>query len=182
MTGEITILIAFSAGILSFFSPCILPLIPAYLSFISGSTFSPDENASAASLIKVAASTLLFVLGFTIIFTALGASASLLGGFIGANKLLLSRVGGAIIIFMGLVLAGLIKIPALHAERRLRLSNRPFGMLGAVPIGMVFGLGWTPCVGPVLSSILVLAAGQVTASSGGLLLGSDSIGMGVPVV
>src|SRR3972149_3544899 len=183
MNQEISLIIAFSGGVISFFSACVLPLIPAYLSFISGVTFShQEENPGTNYLGQVFSSTFLFVVGFSIIFTLLGASASLIGGFLVNNKLLLSRIGGVIIIFMGLVLAGLVKVPALHRERRFHFSERPVGLLGAIPVGMAFGLGWTPCVGPVLSSILILAAGQGAGGGGALLLSFYSLGLGIPFI
>jgi cytochrome c-type biogenesis protein len=129
---------------------------------------------------RVLLATSLFVLGFAAIFTALGASASLLGGLVLDNRLLLTRVGGTVVILIGLAVLGVIKVPGLYRERRLHLQRRPVGLLGAFPVGMAFGFAWTPCVGPVLASVLTIAATAQTASSGATLLFAYSLGLGLP--
>ncbi len=177
--ADITLAIAFAAGVLGFLSPCVVPLIPGYLSFVSGLSLGEmarEERRRHAG--RVLGATALFVLGFAIIFTGLGASASLLGGFVMANRLLLSRIGGALVIALGL--AVLLKVPALFRERRFHLTRRPLGMVGAVPVGMAFGFAWTPCVGPVLAAVLTLAATEQDAGRGALLLFTYASGLGLP--
>ncbi|MGH2453318.1 MAG: cytochrome c biogenesis CcdA family protein [bacterium] len=177
--ADITLAIAFAAGVLGFLSPCVVPLIPGYLSFVSGLSLGEmarEERRRHAG--RVLGATALFVLGFAIIFTGLGASASLLGGFVMANRLLLSRIGGALVIALGL--AVLLKVPALFRERRFHLTRRPLGMVGAVPVGMAFGFAWTPCVGPVLAAVLTLAATEQDAGRGALLLFTYALGLGLP--
>jgi cytochrome c-type biogenesis protein len=181
--AHLNLLVAFAAGVLGFFSPCVVPLIPGYVSFVSGVSLWELQLAERRKhLRQVIFATALFVLGFSAIFTALGASASVLGGFVLGNRQLLSRVGGAVIILLGLVMLGVIRIPGLARERRLQFSRRPPGVLGAVPIGMAFGFAWTPCVGPVLGAILTLAATGQRAFDGALLLFAYSCGLGVPLL
>jgi cytochrome c-type biogenesis protein len=178
--GEINLVLAFAAGVLGFLSPCIVPLIPGYLSFVSGLSLAEMTIAERRHhLGRMLIATSLFVLGFGAIFTALGASASALGGLILDNRQVLTRVGGAIVIVIGLSVLGVVKIPGLYRERRFQV-RRPFGLLGAVPVGMAFGLAWTPCVGPVLTAVLTLAAASQTVGSGALLLFAYSLGLGLP--
>lgn len=178
---DVSLILAFTAGVLGFVSPCIVPLIPGYLSFVSGLSLTEmDLAARRAKLGRVLASTAFFVLGFSLIFTALGASASLLGSFILDNRVALSRVGGTVVVLLGLSVLGVVKVPGLSRERRLEVRRRPGGVLGAVPVGMAFGFAWTPCVGPVLAAILTLAATTQGASGGATLLFAYSLGLGVP--
>lgn len=178
---DVTVMLAFAAGMLGFLSPCIVPLIPGYLSFVSGVSLGEmDLSSRRRHLTQVLAATTLFVLGFSAVFTALGASASLLGGFILENRVWLGRVGGTIVILLGLSVLGVVKVPGFYRERRITMTRRPGGMLGAVPVGMAFALAWTPCVGPVLAAILTLAATVQGAGGGALLLFAYSLGLGVP--
>jgi cytochrome c-type biogenesis protein len=179
--GHLNLVIAFAAGVLGFFSPCIVPLIPGYLSFVSGVSLAelrPPERGRHVG--RVVLATIVFVLGFSVIFTGLGASASIFGAFVLGNRLLLSRVGGVIVILLGLSMLGVIKIPSLSRERRVHLTRRPATLLGALPVGMAFGFAWTPCVGPVLGAILTLAATTQRAVDGGALLFAYSLGLGMP--
>lgn len=179
--SEVNFILAFAAGILGFLSPCVVPLIPGYLSFVSGlslADMSLEERRQ--HLGRVLLATGLFVLGFSTIFTGLGASASALGSVVLDHRLLLTRIGGAVVIFMGLAVLGIIKVPGLYRERRFQMERRPLGLLGAFPIGMAFGFAWTPCVGPVLTAVLTLAATAQTAGSGALLLFAYSLGLGLP--
>lgn len=179
--SDVGLLLAFTAGVLGFVSPCIVPLIPGYLSFVSGLSLTEmDLAARRAKLGQVLLSTVFFVLGFSLIFTALGASASLLGAFIVDNRVALSRVGGLVVVLLGLSVLGVVKVPGLSRERRIEVRRRPGGLLGAVPVGMAFGFAWTPCVGPVLAAILTLAATTQGASSGALMLFMYSLGLGLP--
>ncbi|MBU4317836.1 MAG: cytochrome c biogenesis protein CcdA [Proteobacteria bacterium] len=178
--AEITYNAAFFAGLLSFLSPCILPLIPAYFTLISG--FSLDElisNNSKQLRYKVFASTLFFVLGFSLVFILLGASASLLGGTIQIFSGYIRIVGGVVIIIMGIHLTGLFRIRFLEVEKRIQL-NRPLHMFGTLFVGMAFGAGWTPCIGPLLGSVLILAGNQDTIIQGVILLSVYALGLAVP--
>ena len=178
---HLTLLIAFFAGVLGFFSPCIVPLIPGYLSFVSGvSLLEVEAEERRRHVGRVVGATLLFVAGFSLVFTGLGASASLLGGFILDNRELLGRIGGAVVILLGLVMLGVIRVPGLARERRFALTRRPAGLAGIVLVGMAFGFAWTPCVGPVLGAILTLAATTARATDGALLLFAYSLGLGLP--
>lgn len=173
---------AFAAGILSFTSPCVLPLIPGYLSFISGFSYADLSDPGKVPLAKILWPVSLFVVGFAVVFTALGASASAAGAFLLTNQLIFNRIAGIFIVFMALVFMGIIKIPFLMAERRLDMQRLPGGPVAALPLGMAFAVGWTPCVGPVLSSVLVLAASESTVSQGAILLFTYSLGLGLPFV
>lgn len=178
---DVSLLLAFAAGVLGFLSPCIVPLIPGYISFVSGISLGElDLAARRQHLAQVLGATALFVLGFAAIFTGMGASASALGGFIVDNRVWLSRVGGVVVVLLGLTVLGVVKVPGLYREQRLHLRRRPGGLLGAVPVGMAFGFAWTPCVGPVLAAILTLAATRGGVADGALLLLAYSLGLGVP--
>ncbi|MGH8244810.1 MAG: cytochrome c biogenesis CcdA family protein, partial [Gammaproteobacteria bacterium] len=143
------LILAFGAGVLGFVSPCVVPLIPGYLSFVSGLSLSEMDPAERRrNLGRVMASTLLFILGFSVILTAMGASATLASSFILGNRQWLSRIGGVLIILLGLSVLGVLKIPALYREHRFRVRRRG-GLWGAFPIGMAFAFAWTPCIGPV---------------------------------
>jgi len=173
--------VAFAAGVLGFLSPCIVPLIPGYLSFVSGLSLgdmSMEERRRHLGRVLVA--TLLFVLGFSVIFTALGASASALGNIVLDNRQWMSRVGGVIVIVLGLAVLGIIKLPGLYRARRIEMARRPLGLVGAFPVGMAFGFAWTPCVGPVLSGVLTMAAAAQTVATGAVLLFAYSLGLGLP--
>lgn len=178
---QVNFAIAFAAGILGFLSPCIVPLVPGYISFVSGLSLAEmDPAARRRHLHRIVGTTVVFVLGFASIFTALGASATVLGSFILTNRQLLSRIGGVLIILLGLSVLGIIKIPGLYRERQFQLERRPRGVLGAFPIGMAFGFAWTPCVGPVLAAILTLAATSQNALGGAGLLLAYAMGLGIP--
>src|SRR5687768_16669313 len=162
MEANVTLLAAFGAGILSFISPCVLPLIPGYLSYISG--LSLDEirgtPASGVAAVAVAAppaarrqvvlASLAFILGFSLVFIALGASASFIGQFLTSRLTLLGRIAGAIIIIFGLHTMGVLRIEWLYQEKRVQTTQRPVGFVGAVLVGSAFAFGWTPCLGPIL--------------------------------
>jgi cytochrome c-type biogenesis protein len=178
---HLTLLVAFLAGVIGFFSPCIVPLIPGYLSFVSGvSLLDVDAAERRRQVWRVIGATLLFVLGFSLVFTGLGASASLAGAFVLGNRELLGRLGGAVVIFFGLVMLGVVRVPGLSRERRIAFTRRPAGAAGTILVGMAFGLAWTPCVGPVLAAILTLAATTARAADGAVLLFAYSLGLGLP--
>lgn len=178
MNESVGIFIAISAGLLSFLSPCVLPLVPSYLSFITGMTL--DDLQGEVDRREVLTHAVLFVAGFSAIFMVLGASASFLGQFFKAYELWIARAGGVIIILLGLHLAGVFRFSALMRERRVHLADKPAGKLGTLAVGGAFGAGWTPCIGPVLGGILTLAATGDTVWTGVGLLGFYSLGLAVP--
>jgi cytochrome c-type biogenesis protein len=170
--------IAFGAGVLSFLSPCVLPLVPSYLSFVTGMSLEDLQEGVDRRAIFI--HSLLFVAGFTGIFMLLGASASFLGQFLKVYEVWISRVGGLIIIILGLHLAGLLRLVPLMRERRIHLNDKPAGYLGTLGVGAAFGAGWTPCIGPLLGAILTFAASQDQFWAGVGLLFVYSLGLAVP--
>jgi cytochrome c-type biogenesis protein len=183
MFEDVTYSIAFMYGLLSFFSPCVLPLIPSYFCVITGLTLEElTEAPRAAVRRKVMVSTLAFVLGFSIVFIFLGASASYLGGMLAPHKDEIRIVGGVLIILFGLHLTGLVRIPFLQYEKRVRLQQRPLHLVGVMLVGMAFAAGWTPCIGPILGSLLVLAQDKETVGQGMGLLCIYSLGLSLPFI
>lgn len=172
--------LAVVAGLVSFTSPCCLPLVPGYLSYVSALPVS-DLGQREARAVAMRAS-LLFVAGFTVVFTALGVALGLLGATVTRNLPGIIRVAGVGIIVLGLAMAGVLRVPWLYRERRVDLARLPRGPRGAFPLGMAFAAGWTPCIGPVLATILATAAAAGTAAWGGVLLAFYSLGLGVPFV
>ncbi len=186
---EVGLLAAFIGGVLSFLSPCVLPLIPAYISFIVGvSAEELQKSSESGELVKKKEflrsliNCVLFVAGFSCIFVLMGASATALSGFMLDNRALLGKVAGVFIILMGFHLCHIWRIKALDYEKKLHLKSKPTGIIGSFLVGMAFALGWTPCIGPILASILTYAATQETIGYGMLLLGSYSLGLGVPFI
>ncbi|MBN2289970.1 MAG: cytochrome c biogenesis protein CcdA [Candidatus Glassbacteria bacterium] len=177
------LVVSFGAGIFSFISPCVLPLIPAYISFISGLTVDELEQQDTGKrkrLTRVFISTLIFVLGFSTVFVMMGASATFVSRLIFANRIWIGRVAGALIMVLGLHMTGIIRLGFLQYEKRIHVRENALGLLGVYLIGAAFAFGWTPCIGPILAAILGLAAQQDTVSSGVVLLGSYSLGLGLP--
>jgi len=180
---EISYPLAFLAGLVSFLSPCVLPIVPSYLAFVSGLTLGELRDRPTAEIRRTAAlHSVLFVLGFGSVFMTLGLVATAAGAAISAALPWLTRLGGAVLVLFGLVVAGAIQIPALARERRVELSSRPAGALGSVAVGVAFGAGWTPCIGPILGSILLYAGLETTMMQGTALLGTYALGLGVPFV
>ena len=178
MTAELNVFLAFAAGLLSFLSPCVLPLIPSFLSFIGGTSYR-DLVEGRASRWGLFGQSLLFVLGFTVVFVALGLLFSSTVGLLGPAVQAVNLVAGGLVVLLGLnFIFNFWSL--LSREKRLHLSRRPAGGLGAVLLGVAFGAGWTPCVGPILASILVLAGSSGQAARGVLLLGTYSTGLGLP--
>jgi cytochrome c-type biogenesis protein len=169
--------LAFVAGVLSFLSPCVLPLVPSYVSFISGLSFDElGERRWTAFTHAV-----FFIAGFTMIFIALGATATTLGRFLQYNQVWLERIGGTLIILFGLYMLGLFNWGLLAQERRIHLQDKPVGYLGSTLVGLAFGAGWTPCIGPILGSILAYTGVQTTnLTQGMLLLLAYSLGLAIP--
>jgi cytochrome c-type biogenesis protein len=178
MDGSISFAVAFAAGVLSFLSPCVLPIVPGYLGFITG--MSLDELRGAPSRRAVLVPALFFVAGFSLIFLLLGASATLIGQVLKVYQDWIARIGGLLIIVFGLHLLGVFRIGALMRERRLHLTQSPAGYAGAAVAGAAFGAGWTPCLGPVLGALLTYASARATLTGGMLLLGSYALGLAVP--
>jgi cytochrome c-type biogenesis protein len=173
--------LALVAGIVSFSSPCVLPLLPGYVSYVSGlSRLEAADGCSAGDRRRVTLAAVLFVLGFSAVFTTLGATASALGALLARHQRALELVGGAIIIAMGLAMTGLLRVRILHRQLRFDPATVGRGPAGAVPLGAAFAFGWTPCVGPVLASILATAAATSTVTRGALLLFVYSLGLGIP--
>lgn len=173
---------AFLAGMISFLSPCVLPLVPGYLSMMSGLSADEMAEAKAADLRRVLRSTLLFVGGFTVVFVALGASATALGDLLTEHQLGFNRAAGVLVIVMGLFMAGVVSPRILQRERRLHVAPSQLGGWAPPVMGMAFAFGWTPCIGPALTVIFTLAANQDTVYRGVLLLLFYSLGLGVPFV
>jgi cytochrome c-type biogenesis protein len=175
---SIGITAAFVAGVLSFLSPCVLPLVPSYLSFISG--MSLDDMREGVGRKATFVHALLFVAGFSAVFVILGASASYLSVFAKQYEMWVARVGGVLIILFGLHLVGALRIASMLRERRVHLSDKPAGYLGTIAVGMAFAAGWTPCIGPVLGGIYALASSSDRFGSGVTLLSVYSAGLAVP--
>ena len=175
---------ALLAGLLSFVSPCVLPIVPPYLAWLAGVSFDElkDETPGAARRRRVIVAAIAFVLGFTTVFVALGATASFIGKTIAQYFDILSIIAGVIIIIMGLHFLGVFRIAALYREARVQVERKPAGPLGAYVMGLAFAFGWTPCVGPVLAAILFIAGSEGSAARGALLLAVYSLGIGIPFI
>jgi cytochrome c-type biogenesis protein len=182
MSQEVTLLAAFAAGFLSFVSPCVLPLIPGYISFISGLTLEEMQGNGAASASRgpVLLASSAFVLGFTVVFVAAGASASALGKFIYAQSPILEKIAGTILIVLGLHMMGVFRIRFLESDKRIHTQRKPAGPFGAFLVGTAFAFAWTPCIGPILGGILAMAASRESVGEGMQMLAVYSLGLGVP--
>lgn len=180
-TLSISLPLAFFAGLVSFLSPCVLPVVPSYIAFVSGMTLDDLSGPSprrARGLVAVHAA--LFGIGFGIVFLTLGAVATAAGPSIARALPIVNRAGGVLIAVFGLYLLGILRLPAFARERRIHLARRPEGFLGSLIVGVAFGAGWTPCIGPILGSILLLAGLEATMLEGTLLLTAYGLGLGVP--
>ncbi len=177
---DVSFPLAFLAGVLSFLSPCVLPLVPAYASFITG--LSIDELRQSPRISKTMGSTIAFVFGFSTIFVSLGASSSLIGGLLLQYQDYLRIGGGIITIVFGLFIAGFLKMDFLMKDKRFHISNSPAGIVGSFFIGMSFAAGWTPCIGPILGTILIYASSQASAAYGFKLLSVYSLGLAIPFI
>jgi cytochrome c-type biogenesis protein len=189
MEENVTLLAAFGAGLLSFISPCVLPLIPGYLSFISGLSLDEMRGAApraaavtspAGARTRILLSSLAFILGFSLVFISLGATASAVGQFMMQRLPLLSRIAGIVIILFGLHTMGVLRIEWLYQEKRLHAQTKPAGFIGAMLVGVAFAFGWTPCIGPILAGIFAIAASRDSVGDGVQLLAIYSLGLGVP--
>jgi cytochrome c-type biogenesis protein len=180
---QVTVAAAFAAGMLSFLSPCVLPLVPPYLVYMTGTSLERLADAEPAPRVRreTVAAALLFVLGFTTVFVALGASASAVGALLRAYSGELAIVAGVVIIIMGLHFLGLTPIALLMREKRMEMV-KPVGLWGAYLMGLAFALGWTPCIGPILAAILAVAASEETVAKGAGMLAIYSLGLGIPFI
>ena len=175
-SATLGVAIAFTAGVLSFLSPCVLPLVPSYVTFVTGLSIEDMSRSRRMALVH----SLLFVSGFTAIFVAMGAGATAIGVVLALYRDWISRIGGMLLILFGLVLLEVIRVPALARDRRIYLADKPVGYLGSVLVGVAFGAGWTPCIGPVLGGILSLASASASMSRGVALLFAYSAGLAIP--
>jgi cytochrome c-type biogenesis protein len=180
--SEINFLVAFTSGLLSFLSPCVLPVIPSYLSFISGVSLEEMTGPRAARVVRrrVVLNSLAFIFGFSVVFVSLGVSASFLGGLFAESRRFIRIAGGALIILVGVYLLGFLKISALDRYFQVNLKDKPAGYLGSALIGVTFAVAWIPCVGPILGAILTWAATSSRVSEGVFLLSSYAAGLALP--
>jgi len=180
---NISIVIAFFAGILSFLSPCVLPLVPGYISFLSGMSLEELKNKKQIGITKkTLLSSILFVIGFSFVFICLGASASFIGKILLKYLPVLTKIAGVIILLLGVHLLGILKFNFLNYEKHLNYNKNSFGFFKPIIVGIAFGFGWTPCIGPILSAILAIAATQDTMIKGIILLFFYSLGLGIPFI
>lgn len=171
---------AFVAGLLSFLSPCVLPLVPVYLAYLTGTSFDELQGRTPRRLVLLHAG--LFTLGFSLAFIAMGATASALGSALDAHRVWLERIGGAVLVLFGLWMMGLLRFAALYKEARFHFREKPAGYAGSVLVGAAFAAGWTPCVGPVLTGVLMLAGSSGSLGQGILLLAVYSFGFALPLL
>lgn len=179
---NITFLGSFIAGLLSFLSPCVLPLIPSFITYITGLSFADiqDEHPSHKVRQQTIIHTLLFIAGFTVVFVLLGASATYMGSFMQTHMALIRKIGGLLIIVFGIHISGVIPINLLLGEKRFTIHRKPAGYLGSFIVGLAFAAGWTPCIGPILASILMVAATEESVFHGIALLLTYSMGLAIP--
>jgi len=183
MNGDVTFLAALIAGLVSFLSPCVLPLVPPYLVFLAGTSLERFADKEPEPRVKreTVTAAALFVLGFSTVFVALGASASVIGSLIRAYSSPLATIAGVVIIIMGLHFLGITPIALMHRQKRMEIA-KPVGLWGAYVIGLAFAFGWTPCIGPILAAILAVAASEQTVTRGASLLAVYSLGLGIPFI
>jgi len=177
---EVSYFAAIFAGLLSFLSPCVLPLVPPYLVFITGTSLDDLTRSGAAATGRTMLAALAFVLGFSTVFVLLGATASAAGQLLRDHLPLLAQIAGVFIIVMGLHFLGVFRFGFLNREARYRQEARPAGLIGAYAVGLAFAFGWTPCIGPVLATILAVAASEASSAKGATLLAAYSAGLGIP--
>jgi cytochrome c-type biogenesis protein len=182
MVESVPLLVAFSAGVLSFLSPCVLPLVPSYVTFITGLSLEDTERRLTRPAVRRTAAlhSLLFIAGFALVFVALGASATAAGQFLRGHQIAIRKIGGVLVVLLGFHLLGLLPARWLSAERRLHLRDKPVGYVGTALVGVAFAAGWTPCIGPILGTILTLAATAERVRTGVALLGVYALGLAVP--
>lgn len=180
---ELNGIIAFGSGILSFFTPCVLPLVPSYLVFISGTSIDHYDDLKTGRLRNtLLIHSIAFVMGFAFVFISMGISSSLIGYFLSAYTTYISIIGGILLIIMGLFSLNIINMPFLNREKFIHLKKKPLGVFGSFVVGIVFSLGWTPCISPILSSILIIASTKESAMQGAFLLSMYSLGFAIPFI
>jgi cytochrome c-type biogenesis protein len=179
---DVSFSLAFAAGVLSFLSPCVLPLVPSYITFITGISFEDLKEGTDRKRIRflTISNSLAFIAGFSLIFIALGASSSMIGGFLLQYQDWIRIIGGVLVILFGLFVSGIIRLDFLTRERKFHLSGKPAGYVGTFLVGMTFAAAWTPCIGPILGSILLYASSKGSAAYGFKLLAVYSLGLAVP--
>ncbi len=179
---DLSLYLAFAAGVLSFLSPCVLPLVPSYLAFLTGLSFEELTHERPQQKLRrmILTNSLLFILGFSALFTLMGASATFVGQFLAVHRDTIRILGGIMVILFGLFISGVFSFAFLQQEKKLHLRTKPFGHLGSFLVGVTFAAGWTPCVGPLLSSILLYASTAENLRAGIILLLSYSLGLGIP--
>jgi cytochrome c-type biogenesis protein len=181
MGESLGVVVAFSAGVLSFLSPCVLPLFPSYLSFLTGMSVDRlSHDTTGGARLRILLHAIAFIVGFSLVFVSLGASFSAAGQFFLDHRDLIRRIGGVLIIVFGLYIAGVVRIGLLGRSQQMQLNQKPAGYLGSVAVGITFAIGWTPCVGPILGAILSLAGTADTVGRGVALLVAYSVGLGLP--
>ncbi len=182
ISHEVTYIGAFVAGLLSFLSPCVLPLIPSYITYITGISFADLQAEHPSHIIrqKTILHSLSFIFGFTIVFVLLGASATYIGSFLSENAIVIRKVGGALLVILGIHVTGLMPLRFLLGDKRISIKHKPAGYVGSFLVGIAFAAGWTPCIGPILAAILAVAATEESVYQGILLLLVYSLGLGVP--
>jgi cytochrome c-type biogenesis protein len=183
---SVSLFAAAAAGVVSFLSPCVLPLVPGYLSFVSGISYvdlsgeRSDPVRRAALVRAVTTNASVFVLGFATVFVALGASATAVGQILMGSSAVVTKVAGVVIVLFGLHILGVLRIPLLYREKRIHTQNAPTTLIGSYAVGMAFAFGWTPCIGPILGAVLTMAATRETVLQGVGLLTAYSLGLGLP--
>lgn len=182
ISHEVTYIGAFIAGLLSFLSPCVLPLIPSYITYITGISFADLQAEHPSHIIrqKSILHSLCFISGFTAVFVLLGASATFIGSFLSENAVIIRKVGGVLLVLLGLHVTGIFHVKFLLGEKRVSIKHKPAGYAGSFLVGIAFAAGWTPCIGPILAAILAVAATEERVYQGVLLLLLYSLGLGVP--
>lgn len=180
---QVSFPLAFAAGVVSFLSPCVLPVVPSYLAFVSGLTLEELRDGTTGEVRRSALlNSVLFMAGFGAVFMTMALAVTAAGAAISAALPWITRIGGALMIALGLLLVGVLRVPALARDLRPRLTSRPAGALGSLAVGVAFGAGWTPCIGPVLGAVLVYASLETTMVHGTLLLATYALGLGIPFV
>lgn len=182
ISQEVTYVGAFIAGLLSFLSPCVLPLIPSYITYITGLSFADLQAEHPSHIIrqKTIFHSLCFIAGFTVVFVLLGASATYIGSFLSENASIIRKIGGVLLVLLGIHVTGLLPLRFLLGEKRVSIKHKPAGYVGSFLVGIAFAAGWTPCIGPILAGILAVAATAESINQGILLLLLYSLGLGVP--
>ena len=178
--GNINLITAFGAGLLSFISPCVLPIVPGYLSFISGVSIEEMQKQTSSAVRRVFINSLFFVLGFSVVFIALGAGATFVSQFLYNYMHIISKFAGVFLVLLGIHFLGLYKIKFLNYEKRFHTSSKKVGVIGSFLVGFAFAFGWTPCIGPILAGILAIAASEETVTRGIVLLSFYSAGLAIP--